>query len=837
MLTYDLHVLMGNENAESMATIKCHDTSANLRIYPEILKKISKWRTITQPYTIPDGSIALMKVKKADNTYVLTEAKEVTKDSIYFEPHKQTFTAAGKAEAEVNIYGPDMRRITSGTFYLDVSQECADNCAEDSQTYVDVMAAQIQAAVDAAERSELAAKRAEEAAGAEPGGTYAEMQEAIDALEDVCFETVETVSVNKFNPDTVEQTSFSGYSCYVSEMIPCSVGDVFYFQRLTDGKLVAFSGGIQLVDESGATALVGLAHYASHTVENHVNTPNLVGARIIVQESVVTYDNRDTIMVTINEKPTEFSEHIPGSSVKVDRLEKHRTELQEQIDATNEKVKSLEEQTEPEGAHAEMQEAIDALEDVCFETDETVSVNKFNPDTVEQTSFSGYSCYVSEMIPCSVGDVFYFRRLTDGKLVDFGGGIQLVDESGSTALVGLSHYATYTVEEHVNTPNLAGARIIIKESVVTYDNRDTIMVTINEKPTEFSEHIPGSSVKVDRLEKHRTELQEQIDATNEKVKSLEEQTEPGTTASSRWNGKNVLVFGDSISTDAYAGYTKWATVLQGMKGFNLYNYSHHGCGYIRVIENWPQGDMPHQIEIANTELTAQGVAPDLVILFMGTNDFGAQIPIGAAGDGMDIHSYNKTTYLTPTHEPTVLAELTTFYGGVEHSMARIKQLWPNALVCVLTPLQRLAQTSAIAGMALEDYRNIIIKTARLFAYPIKDLFTDANFSPCNPYDRENKTYSVYDKALGRNTYDGLHPTEAFCRDELAPMIGAFIEDMTSGAGCIDPTEKGGKGDPGEKGDPGDDYVLTEADKAEIAQQAAELIDAVLLPLIGSGVIE
>ncbi len=36
--------------------------------------------------------------------------------------------------------------------------------------------------------------------------------------------------------------------------------------------------------------------------------------------------------------------------------------------------------------------------------------------------------------------------------------------------------------------------------------------------------------------------------------------------------------------------------------------------------------------------------------------------------------------------------------------------------------------------------------------------------------------------------------------------------------------KGAKGDTGEKGDPGDDYILTAADKAEIAQQAAEEVD-------------
>lgn len=56
--------------------------------------------------------------------------------------------------------------------------------------------------------------------------------------------------------------------------------------------------------------------------------------------------------------------------------------------------------------------------------------------------------------------------------------------------------------------------------------------------------------------------------------------------------------------------------------------------------------------------------------------------------------------------------------------------------------------------------------------------------------------------------------------------------------------KGDKGDPGytpqkgvdyfdgAKGDPGDDYILTEADKTEIAEEAAALVDAALLNLIG-----
>lgn len=40
---------------------------------------------------------------------------------------------------------------------------------------------------------------------------------------------------------------------------------------------------------------------------------------------------------------------------------------------------------------------------------------------------------------------------------------------------------------------------------------------------------------------------------------------------------------------------------------------------------------------------------------------------------------------------------------------------------------------------------------------------------------------------------------------------------------------------GEPGAPGNDYVLTKADKTEIAEQAAGLIDTALLTIIGSGV--
>ena len=87
------------------------------------------------------------------------------------------------------------------------------------------------------------------------------------------------------------------------------------------------------------------------------------------------------------------------------------------------------------------------------------------------------------------------------------------------------------------------------------------------------------------------------------------------------------------------------------------------------------------------------------------------------------------------------------------------------------------------------------------------------------------------KAAGTDGAPGTPGT-----DGITPHIGEnnnwYIGDTDTGVTAV-----GRDGAPGEKGDPGepgDDYVLTAADKAEIAQEAAGLIDTALLGIIGSG---
>lgn len=164
MITFDLEVFIGRHKPEQKAVIKCHDTGVRLNVFLKTERRTSKWRTEDEDYMIPEGTTAVLKVNKPDNTKVLQDG-ECQGSCVHFELPTQTFAAAGTASAEVNLYGADGRRITTETFHIDVPKEVADDCDEDSKTYVSVMAAKIQAAIDAADRAEKAAARAENAGG------------------------------------------------------------------------------------------------------------------------------------------------------------------------------------------------------------------------------------------------------------------------------------------------------------------------------------------------------------------------------------------------------------------------------------------------------------------------------------------------------------------------------------------------------------------------------------------------------------------------------------------------------------------------------------------------
>lgn len=154
MITYDLNLCLGKNNSDKRLAVKCHDTGVKLRVYLQVCRH-GKWRDEYDPYIIPSGTTAVLKIVKPDKKYCITEGV-VESDDILFAMNPQAFTTAGISQAEVSLFGPDGKRITSGTFDIEVPEECICGCDLESENYIDVMSEQIRAAIDAADRAEAA---------------------------------------------------------------------------------------------------------------------------------------------------------------------------------------------------------------------------------------------------------------------------------------------------------------------------------------------------------------------------------------------------------------------------------------------------------------------------------------------------------------------------------------------------------------------------------------------------------------------------------------------------------------------------------------------------------
>ncbi len=150
MLTQNITLCIGAGAHGKKVIVKCHDTGVNFFVRLEVFRH-RQWRDVREPYAIPEGSTAIIKVAKPDNTFVLQDG-EIIDNGIYFRMNEQTFTVSGTSRAEVSLYGENGRRITTASFIIEVDDECICDCEEESETYVDILAEQIQAATEAADK-------------------------------------------------------------------------------------------------------------------------------------------------------------------------------------------------------------------------------------------------------------------------------------------------------------------------------------------------------------------------------------------------------------------------------------------------------------------------------------------------------------------------------------------------------------------------------------------------------------------------------------------------------------------------------------------------------------
>ena len=192
-----------------------------------------------------------------------------------------------------------------------------------------------------------------------------------------------------------------------------------------------------------------------------------------------------------------------------------------------------------------------------------------------------------------------------------------------------------------------------------------------------------------------------------------------------WQGKRVAYFGDSITDPRNkAANKKYWSYLQDWLKIAPYVYGVSG-------RQW--NDIPRQTDQLKAE---HGDDVDAILIFIGTNDYNAGIPIGqwfTEASEQVMAGIHETKHLVDRrHRYPVMAD-STYRGRINRALDYVKRMYPAKQVVLLTPIHR-AQFYANdqnwqpredytnkCGEYIDAYVQSVKEAGNLWAVPVIDL--------------------------------------------------------------------------------------------------------------------
>ncbi len=165
-----------------------------------------------------------------------------------------------------------------------------------------------------------------------------------------------------------------------------------------------------------------------------------------------------------------------------------------------------------------------------------------------------------------------------------------------------------------------------------------------------------------------------------------------------WQGRRVAYFGDSITDPKNkAADSKYWSLLQQWLGITPYVYAVSG-------RQW--NDIPRQAEQLKKE---HGDDFDAILVFIGTNDFNAGVPVG------EWYVEKEEEVMAGIHEPKhpvkrmrqyLCMTDTTYRGRINIALDRMKRMFPTKQIVLITPIHRAGfYRSDTNWQPTEEYRN------------------------------------------------------------------------------------------------------------------------------------
>lgn len=220
------------------------------------------------------------------------------------------------------------------------------------------------------------------------------------------------------------------------------------------------------------------------------------------------------------------------------------------------------------------------------------------------------------------------------------------------------------------------------------------------------------------------------------------------TLNTQWKGARVAFLGDSMTDKRRIGttcvYWEYLTELLGIEPFV---YGINGNQWNGIYKQAVKLKEEHPDDI------------DAIIIFAGTNDYNASIPMGEFWkyDVKEENKNGKNCFLRH-REPCI--NDTTFCGRVNKAMDFLKHNFPKQQIILCTPIHRgFAHFNAknmqpeenysnIQGLFLESYVDALRQASTMWAVPLIDLHSLSGMYP---------RYEEYSMYIHKPDTDRLHP--------------------------------------------------------------------------------
>ena len=198
-----------------------------------------------------------------------------------------------------------------------------------------------------------------------------------------------------------------------------------------------------------------------------------------------------------------------------------------------------------------------------------------------------------------------------------------------------------------------------------------------------------------------------------------------------WKGKCVAFLGDSITDAVHVGTTKcyWEYLAEWLDLIPQV-YAKNGNQWDGVLR---------QAE----RLKADGTEVDAIIIFAGTNDYNAGIPLGEWYDYAQTETTVKGGGKEVRTRRMPQTNGATFRGRINRVMDYLKTNFPEQQIIILTPIHRAAAQFSNQniqpeeafpnklGLYVDAYVNAVKEAANVWAVPVIDLNSLSGLYPMN----------------------------------------------------------------------------------------------------------